>query len=59
METATFKAQLPQGVRLQVVEDATGVTLIASADATTFKAAQVLLASGFKAVQDAWTAATA
>ena len=59
MNTATFKVQLPQGIRLEVVEDASGVTLIASADADTFKAAQALLASGFTAVQSAWTQATA
>lgn len=59
MNTATFKVQLPQGVRLEVVQDATGSTLIASADADTFKQAQTLLASGFTAVQQAWTQATA
>lgn len=59
VNTATFKAQLPEGVRLEVVNDANGVTLIASADAATFKDAQALLASGFSAVQQAWTQATA
>lgn len=58
MNTATFKTVLPQGVRLEVVKDATGETLIASADADTFKAAQALLASGFAAVQQAWAQAT-
>lgn len=57
--TATFKAQLPPGVRVQVVDDSNGVTLIASADAATFKDAQTLLAAGFTAVQEAWTQATA
>jgi hypothetical protein len=59
VNTATFKAQLPEGVQLEVVNDATGCTLIASAEADTFKAAQALLASGFAAVQKAWTQATA
>jgi hypothetical protein len=59
VNTATFKAQLPQGVRLEVVNDANGCTLIASADAGTFKAAQALLAEGFTVVQTAWAQATA
>ena len=59
MSTAVFKATLPEGVRLEVVNDGNGVTLIASADAATFKEAQTLLASGFTAVQTAWTQATA
>ena len=57
--TATFKAVLPAGVKLQVVEDANGVTLIASANADTFRDAEALLASGFAAVQAAWQAAVA
>lgn len=56
--TATFKAPLPAGLRVQVVTDEQGTVLIASADGATEAAAQALLASGFAAVSQAWTQAT-
>lgn len=56
--TATFKAPLPAGLRVQVVTDEQGSTLIASVDASTEAEAQAALAAGFDAVSAAWQATT-
>jgi hypothetical protein len=56
--TATFKAPLPAGLRVQVVTDEQGSVLIASVDAATEALAQAALASAFNQVSAAWQQAT-